>query len=178
MVSLNHAVLVNSPKTLIPAHTQFLSAATGELAGTRLVIENGTMEQSEIEDRFRIHDLFARYMRAVDNWNEAELLGCFTEEGVLETPMLSGQFAGREGQLRFVAEGRKANRGRRSRHRFSNLEVEISGDRAHAQAYLLVTSTRDGETMIFASGNYDCLLKKVDGRWLFTSRKVFIDGKP
>jgi 3-phenylpropionate/cinnamic acid dioxygenase small subunit len=136
------------------------------------------MQLSEIDDRFKIHDLFARYMRAVDNWNEAELLACFTEDGALETPILGGRFVGREGQRQFVANGRKSREGRQSRHLFTNLEVEITGERAHARAYLIVTSTKDGKTGIFGTGSYDCLLNKIDGRWLFSDRKVFIDGKP
>ena len=136
------------------------------------------MELSEIEDRLKIHDLFARYMRAVDTWNETELLACFTEDGALETPILGGRFAGREGQRQFVANGRKNGQDRQSRHLFTNLEVELDGEHAHARAYLAVTSTRDGKTAIFATGSYDCRLSKVNGRWLFSERKVFIDGKP
>jgi hypothetical protein len=36
-------------------------------------------------------------MRSVDDWDEAELLACFTEDGVLESPIVGGRFAGREG---------------------------------------------------------------------------------
>src|ERR1700730_15977986 len=87
--------------------------------------EGKPMQMSEMEDRFKIHDLFARYMRSVDNWDEAELFACFTEDGVLETPILDGRFAGREGQHEFVEKGRKNGAGRQSRHLFTNLEVEI-----------------------------------------------------
>jgi 3-phenylpropionate/cinnamic acid dioxygenase small subunit len=141
-------------------------------------MEGKQMQMSEIEDRFKIHDLFARYMRSVDNWDEAELFACFTEDGVLETPILGGRFAGREGQRQFVEKGRKNGAGRQTRHLFTNLEVEIDGDRAHARAYLVVNSSKDGQTTIFGTGHYDCRLKKLDGRWLFAERKVFIDGKP
>jgi ketosteroid isomerase-like protein len=141
-------------------------------------MEGKMMQASEIEDRFKIHDLFARYMRSVDNWDEAELFACFTEDGVLESPIVGGRFAGREGQRQFVINGRKMGEGRQSRHLFTNLEVEINGDRAHARSYLVVNSTKDGKTTIFGTGGYDCQLRKIDGRWLFADRKVFVDGKP
>jgi 3-phenylpropionate/cinnamic acid dioxygenase small subunit len=136
------------------------------------------MQLSEIEDRLKIHDLFARYMRSVDNWDEAELYACFTEDGVLESPIVGGRFVGRVGQRQFMINGRKMGEGRKTRHLFTNLEVELNGDRANARAYLVVNSTKDGKTTIFGTGHYECQLRKVDGRWLFSDRKVFVDGKP
>jgi len=136
------------------------------------------MQLLEIEDRLKIHDLFARYMRSVDNWDEAELYACFTEDGVLESPIVGGRFVGREGQRQFMANGRKMGEGRKTRHLFTNLEVELNGDRANARAYLVVNSTEDGKTTIFGTGHYECQLRKIDGRWLFSDRKVFVDGKP
>ena len=146
--------------------------------GRARAMEGQTVQMSEIEDRFRIHDLFARYMRSIDNYDEAELFSCFTEDGVLETPVLGGTFAGREGQRQFVRNARKAGEGRQMRHLFTNLEVEVAGDIARARAYLVVNSTQDGKTTIFHAGHYDCRLKKVAGNWLFEYRKVFIDSKP
>jgi ketosteroid isomerase-like protein len=136
------------------------------------------MQVSEIEDGLKIHDLFARYMRSVDNWDEAELYACFTEDGVLESPIVGGRFVGREGQRQFMANGRKMGEGRKTRHLFTNLEVELNGDRANARAYLVVNSTKDGKTTIFGTGHYECQLRKIDGKWLFSDRKVFVDGKP
>jgi len=136
------------------------------------------VQVSEIEDRLKIHDLFARYMRSIDNFDEAELFSCFTEGGVLETPVLGGIFAGRAGQRQFVRNARKAGEGRQMRHLFTNLEVELGEDTARARAYLVVNSTQGGNTTIFHTGHYECRLKKVAGNWLFEHRKVFIDGKP
>lgn len=80
------------------------------------------LQPSEIEDRIRIHDLFVRYTTAVDNWDEAEVLACFTEDGVLETPVLGGRFEGREGQRRFVQTGRTRGQGVQTRHIFTTSE--------------------------------------------------------
>lgn len=136
------------------------------------------MHMAEIEARFKIHDLFARYVKSVDNCDEAELLACFTEDGVLETPVLGGRFAGREGQRQFLRNSRKMNEGSQLRHLFTNLEVELDGDRARARAYLLVTTTREGKTTILHAGHYDSRLVKVGESWLFEYRRVFIDSVP
>ena len=138
------------------------------------------MQMAEIEARFKIHDLFTRYMRAMDNRDEKELFACFTEDGVMETPVLSGRFAGREGQRELLKRHRKIYEGCQLRHCFTNLEVELDGDHARARAYLLVSSTREGKTTILntGAGHYDCRLVKVADNWLFEYRRVFIDSLP
>ena len=147
-------------------------------ADRALAMEGQAVKMSEIEDRFKIHDLFARYMRSIDDFDEAGLFSCFTDEGVLETPVLGGTFARREGQRQFLRNARKAAEGRQMRHLFTNLEVEIGRNTARARAYLVVNSTQGGSSTIFHTGHYECRLKKVAGNWLFEHRKVFIDGKP
>jgi 3-phenylpropionate/cinnamic acid dioxygenase small subunit len=134
------------------------------------------MVMTEIEDRLRIHDLFVRYTVAVDNWDETALLGCFTEDGALETPVLGGRFAGRDGQREFVRLGRKRAQGAQMRHVFSNLAVQLRDTFAAAQSYFVVYSTRNGKTELSVVGRYQCRLRKVGSEWLFEYRGVSIDG--
>jgi hypothetical protein len=136
------------------------------------------MQISEIEDRVMIHDLFVRYTFAVDNWDEPSLLGCFTDDGVLETPVLGGRFAGRDGQREFVRAGRNRSEGSQMRHVFSNLAVQLEGARASAQSYFLVYSTRNGRSELSVVGRYNCRLRRVSNQWLFDYRGVAIDGRP
>jgi 3-phenylpropionate/cinnamic acid dioxygenase small subunit len=136
------------------------------------------LQPAEIEDRIRIHDLFVRYTTAVDDWNESEVLACFTDDAVLETPVLGGRFEGREGQRRFIQAGRTRGPGVQTRHIFTNLGIRVDGDRATARSCLVVYSTRNGKTDVSVTGGYDCQLRKVGGEWLFVYRRVFIDGKP
>lgn len=135
------------------------------------------MGTTEIEDRIRIHDLCVRYTLAVDNWDEAALLSCFTDDGVLETPVLGGRFAGREGQREFVRAGRSRAEGAQMRHTFSNLAVQLEGTQAAAQSYFVVYSTRYGRSELSAVGSYRCRLRKLGSEWLFDYRGVSIDGK-
>lgn len=132
---------------------------------------------TEIEDRIKIYDLFVRYTAAVDNWDEPALLGCFTEDGVLETPLLGGRFAGREGQREFVRIGRSRAEGGQMRHVFSNLGVQLDGARASAQSYFVVYLTKSGKSEVSAVGRYDCRLRKLANEWLFEYRGVSIDGR-
>jgi 3-phenylpropionate/cinnamic acid dioxygenase small subunit len=133
------------------------------------------MQTTEFEDRIKIHDLFVRYTSAVDNWDEPGLLGCFTEDGVLETPVLGGRFAGRERQLEFVRIGRTRAEGVQMRHVFSNLGVQLDGTRAEAHSYFVVYSTRNGKSELSVVGRYNCRLRKLGNEWLFEYRGVSID---
>jgi ketosteroid isomerase-like protein len=125
------------------------------------------MQSTELEDRIRIHDLFVRYTFAVDSWDESALLACFTDDAILETPVLGGKFSGREGQREFARAGRNRAAGSQMRHVFSNLGVELSGDRASAQAYFVVYATRNGKSELSVVGRYECRLRKLNGEWLF-----------
>jgi ketosteroid isomerase-like protein len=136
------------------------------------------MQTTEIEDRIKIYDLFVRYTFAVDNWDEPALLGCFTDDGVLETPVLGGRFPGRDGQREFVRVGRTRAEGGQMRHAFSNLAVQLEGARAAAQSYFVVYSTRSGKSELSVVGRYNCRLRKVGNEWLFDYREVTIDGRP
>jgi 3-phenylpropionate/cinnamic acid dioxygenase small subunit len=137
------------------------------------------MQITEIEDRIKIHDLFVRYTSAVDAWDEPGLLSCFTEDGVLETPVLGGRFAGREGQREFVRAGRARAEGQQMRHVFSNLGAQIEDAHAHAaaQSYFVVYSTSKGKSELSAVGRYNCRLRKVGNEWLFEYRGVLLDGR-
>jgi 3-phenylpropionate/cinnamic acid dioxygenase small subunit len=135
------------------------------------------MQLTELEDRIQIHDLFVRYTFAVDSWDEPAILACFTEDGVLETPVLGGRFAGREGQREFVRVGRSRAEGSQMRHLFSNLGVQLAGDRATAQSYFVVYASRNGKTELSVVGRYNCRVRKLGADWLFEYRGVSIDSR-
>ena len=49
---------------------------------------------SIVEDRLAIHDLFVRYTTALDAGDIETIVGCFTEDGSLESPAV-GSYLGR-----------------------------------------------------------------------------------
>ena len=60
------------------------------------------MARASIEDRMAIEDLFVRYTTAMDSGDVDGVVGCFTEDGWLDSPIV-GRRQGAE-QLRAFAE--------------------------------------------------------------------------
>src|SRR5437870_4736280 len=128
-----------------------------------------------IEDRLAINDLFVRYTTALDAGDVETIVGCFTEDGSLESPTVgaySGRTAIREFAVRFA---RFREGGSQLRHVISNLAVKLDGNRATATCYLLNVITRNGKSELLAPGRYECRLEKIDGEWLFKHRLVILD---
>jgi uncharacterized protein (TIGR02246 family) len=129
-----------------------------------------------IEDRFAINDLFVRYATALDAGDVETIVGCFTEDGALESPAV-GKYAGRAGirafSERFAAMHR---RGVQLRHVLSNLAMTVDGESARATCYLTNIITVDGKSRLMPPGRYECLLRRVDGAWLFQNRLVILDA--
>jgi uncharacterized protein (TIGR02246 family) len=130
-----------------------------------------------MDDRQMINDLFVRYTTALDAGEVDTIVGCFTEDGALESPVV-GVHAG-QAAIRAFAErfARFRERGSQLRHFISNLAVQVDGETARATCYLLNVITRDGKTEVMAPGRYDCQLVKLNGEWLFKHRLVVLDGE-
>lgn len=129
-----------------------------------------------IEDRFGINDLFVRYTTALDAGDVDTIVGCFTEDGSLESPVI-GKYTGRDGirafSERFAAMHR---RGVQLRHVISNLAMTVGGETARATCYLTNIITVEGKSQMMPPGRYDCELRKVAGEWLFHNRLVVLDA--
>jgi uncharacterized protein (TIGR02246 family) len=130
-----------------------------------------------MDDRQMINDLFVRYTTALDAGDVATIVGCFTEDGALESPAV-GVYSGRQGIREFAERfARFRERGSQLRHFIPNLAVQVDGDAARATCYLLNVITRNGKTELMPPGRYDCRLAKVEGQWLFRHRLVVLDGE-
>ena len=124
-----------------------------------------------------INDLFVRYTTALDAGDVETIVGCFAEDGALESPAV-GVYAGRQGIREFAERfARFRQQGSQLRHFISNLAVQVDGDAARATCYLLNVITRNGKTELMPPGRYDCRLAKVAGEWLFKYRLVVLDGE-
>ena len=128
-----------------------------------------------LEDRLAINDLFVRYTTALDAGNVETVVGCFTADAVLESPVI-GSIAGHDA-IRAFAGRFKAQRaaGTQFRHLITNLAVEFAGQKARATCYLLVLITRDGNSRQLPPGHYECDQGKENGEWHFRRRVVFHD---
>jgi 3-phenylpropionate/cinnamic acid dioxygenase small subunit len=133
------------------------------------------MAAPSVADRLMINDLFVRYTMALDAGDVETIVGCFTEDGALESPAV-GIYSGRQGIRDFAVRfARFRERGSQLRHFISNLAVQVDGDQARATCYLLNVITRNGKTELLAPGRYDCRLARVGGEWLFKYRLVVLD---
>ena len=128
-----------------------------------------------VDDRSMIEDLFIRYTCALDAGDSETVVGCFAEDGSLESPAV-GQCSGRA-EIRDFARrfARFRERGAQLRHVISNLRAQVDGDRGTARCYLVVFLTRGGTSRLLAPGQYDCSLARIDGEWLFQRRIVTMD---
>ena len=133
------------------------------------------MAGGSIEDRLAISDLFVRYTTALDQGDVETVVDCFTENAVLESPVI-GVIAGRDA-IRAFADRFAAQRagGTQFRHMITNIVAEVEGDRALASAYLLVLITQDGKSRSLPPGRYECEVVKQGGAWRFSRRVVFHD---
>ena len=114
---------------------------------------------------------------ALDAGDVETIVGCFTEDGALESPAV-GVYSGRQGIREFAERfARFRERGSQLRHFVSNLAVQVDGEEARATCYLLNVITRNGKTELMPPGRYDCRLAKVGRRWLFKHRLVVLDGE-
>lgn len=133
------------------------------------------MAKPSIEDRLAIEDLFVRYATAIDEGDVEGVVGCFTEDGWLDSPIV-GRHEGRTRLREFavgIAESRR--RGTQFRHFISNFRIDVEGDGGRARCYLLDYATVAGIATLLSPGEYDCKLRKVGDEWLFASRLVMMD---
>lgn len=130
---------------------------------------------TEIEEREQIRELYVRYALSIDADRSEDWVACFTEDGVFESKRL-GRHAGREALMAFTRLYKEYQAGAQVRHVISNISVRIEGDRATGTCYLTYYHSKNGKSELAAVGGYNDRLRKVDGKWLFEYRKVFVDG--
>jgi uncharacterized protein (TIGR02246 family) len=135
------------------------------------------------EDRAQIENLQARYMFALDFRDADTYASTFTEDGVLDYgPVVKGRDAIRkmiEGMAKSDADrAAKDTSGLRpaaGRHNISNIVIKIDGEKATGRAYWFHYSNNNANrtAQLDSFGNYEDELEKVNGKWLFSKRKIY-----
>jgi len=130
-----------------------------------------TMAAPSIEDWIKINDLFIRYATALDHGDVETVMGCFTDDATIESPVM-GSFQGAKAIREFAERNAKLRDmpGVQMRHVVSNVRMDVDGVRARAFCYLLSYLTKDGQTEMISPGEYDCRLLKIGGEWRFAYR--------
>jgi uncharacterized protein (TIGR02246 family) len=123
-----------------------------------------------------IAELIARYNRAIDHNDFEGWAHCFAPEGVFDG--MIGRYAAHGELDRFVADVKKLTATTPNlRHYVTNIQTEVNGNEARSRCFLMMTSTsKESGTKVVIAGEYEDKLVKRDGKWLFTERKVHMDG--
>lgn len=133
------------------------------------------MAAASIEDWFKINMLFTRYATALDHGDVDVIVDCFTEDGVVDSPVM-GSFQGHAAIRDFAERNAKLRQaGVQMRHAISNVQADVEGDRATATCYLLNYLTKNGVSELISPGHYDCRLVKAGDTWRFAYRMVTLD---
>jgi uncharacterized protein (TIGR02246 family) len=131
---------------------------------------------SQRDDLEEVRELYNRYALSWDDNHAEELAGCFTPDGVFES--YRGRFAGRDAIVGNLADfNLSLGAGRKQRHITTNVSIQLEGDRAKGTAYFIFYVGCDGKIERTAFGHYRDELRKVDGRWFFTSREGIAEGQ-
>ena len=133
-----------------------------------------------ITDRLAIQDLYGRYCALRDTGDIEGWSRCFTEDARLSAQEeVQGRAAIAEIGRQRIA-GAATNPWMNGQHWNNNLIVEGDGQTARALCYLMYMGKRKatGEFGITLQGMYEDELVKLDGQWLFRSRKIHLDTPP
>jgi hypothetical protein len=127
--------------------------------------------------RDAVRETIARYAQAVDHGRFEDAAACFTPDGVLD--VVGGtRSVGRDAIAeRFAAAGRTLAAAAEQafvRHHVSSTMVDVeSATVARARCYFLVLT----EIGVDHWGSYRDALAPVGDRWLFTERRVTVEGR-
>ncbi|HXU19728.1 MAG TPA: nuclear transport factor 2 family protein [Verrucomicrobiae bacterium] len=146
------------------------------------VSSRSTSRTSYAEDRAEIEDLQGRYMFALDFHDADMYASTFTEDGVLDYgPVVKG----REAIRKVIADmGKRApvqaadasdKRPVVGRHNISNIVIKVDGNKAEGRAYWFHYGNNNPKrtASLDSFGHYEDEMVKVDGKWLFSKRKIY-----
>ena len=123
-----------------------------------------------LEDTDAIRNLKARYAELCDdNYNPDGIAALFVEDAVWESGGL-GRFEGREAIRGFFQGASEIFTF--AIHYSLNAQIEVIGDTARARWYLFMPCTvSDGDQAMWRAGIDDEEYVRVDGQWMFKSKR-------
>jgi hypothetical protein len=137
---------------------------------------------SYADDRAEIEDLQARYLFALDFHDPDLYVSTFTPDGVLDYG--SGIVKGREAIKAVIARmpnpaATPGLRAAAARHNISNIVLKVDGNKAFGRSYWFHYSNDNPERrgVFDGFGHYEDELVKTNGKWLFTMRKIYNEGR-
>jgi len=142
----------------------------------------GRPVSSYAEDRAAIEDLQARYLFALDFHDPDLYVSTFTEDGILDYG--SGDVKGRQAIKDVIAKmpspaTTAGLRAAAARHNISNIVIKVEGNKALSRSYWFHYSNDNPQRrgVFDGFGHYEDDMVKVNGKWLFTKRKIYNEGR-
>ena len=138
-------------------------------------------------DRAEIEDLMARYLLALDYSDLDSFIAMFTDDAEFE--FARGRTSGKDAILEAV-KGFKVRIGEHYkdedgnpavlRHVLGHTAIRVEGDRAWTRAqWFEMANDGPGKSLKMGTfGIYEDKLRKVDGRWLFSERRILNEFLP
>ncbi len=132
-------------------------------------------------DRHAITDLFNEYAYANDIADASLTEGMFTRQSAFALTIAGapavGPFEDRDTMLDFFREAFSAQTDEQRRHATTNLRfTQESDDRAEVEAYLVLTTTKDGAARLVCTGVYETTVVLHEGRWQFERMTIALDS--
>ena len=121
-----------------------------------------------MEDLHELQQLRAHYCQHLDSGRWEELIELFAPDGAFVGLSTA---RGRE-ELRSFFSGLQTGALTAWWHFSSNETLELDGDTASGQTWLLQPCIVDGESQLAAGRYVDRMIRSPDGRWRFEERKV------
>jgi hypothetical protein len=131
---------------------------------------------SELEHRVRIEDALRSYCRGIDRLHAPSIEAAFHPGAVLE-----GYGVGEPVSIEdFVTNVTASLRAKfaATQHRLSNVTIELDGDRALVESYVLayhIALRDEGRTLITFNGRYIDQFEQRDGAWRIAHRHLRMD---
>jgi ketosteroid isomerase-like protein len=132
-----------------------------------------------LEDRAAIMELIGTYAMGVAHRDREAVLQCFAPDGVFDVGPV--QVSGRDQLREFLKDLRPDtphlagfDRATGSTPSNSNVRIRCDGDCAHSTSTAVVfhAGSRAGQPIVMVRGTeYEDELARIDGEWLFTSRR-------
>jgi ketosteroid isomerase-like protein len=123
-------------------------------------------------DRAAIGDCLARYARGLDRHDEELVLSAYFEDAVDR----HGQFVGSPRELAAWGAGQHESVWDAHQHFLSNTTIELDGDLAHVETYVMFVQRRRGGAVVdFGGGRYVDRFERRAGEWRIAARVLVMD---
>lgn len=122
-----------------------------------------------MDDYEAIRQLVARYNVAFDELDVEAWANCFTEDGFFERSNAGRSYSGRA-ELKELISGFPV----KGRHVTTDFQIHVNGDEATMSCYLTYLD-RANHHSVAMFGVYADELRRVDGEWKFSSRRLAVD---